>query len=350
MKRLFTLLSIAIVFLVSCSEEDNPYKSSDFTIEGSENGYTMNLYEEFTIDSKISADNDLVFEWICNGEVWSNMPTLTIKEQEKATEYTITLTVTDKANWTMKKAVMKVKVLPYRQLNLNNFELADGIETAGGKYWKNTYEDEGAHITSQIFKFSHTAMSDYKFWDGFTVSNSSDNSKQSNWIDNQWSSVAKGGYDGEGQPFVVGYAAEFMRPDKGEFSETRYTNWVKIDDNTHRYKAAGVYVSNNTWTYYCMKEGSAPARKFGQGDYLMLSAYGVTEDNTITDPVDFYLADYRSENSSEWVINDSWQWMDLSPLGEIKYIIFKLKTSDTGIYGSNTAMYFCLDKLTVEKL
>lgn len=243
----------------------------------------------------------------------------------------------------------------YVQLDLKGFDLSNGIETAGGKYWDGTFNTEGINVTSQIFKFSHTATDwgyDILSWDGFTVSNSNDNTNHNsdNWISSQWSSVAKGGKDGIGTPFIVAYAAEGMRADKGEFSETDYTSWVKFGEATDKYKAVGVYISNNTWTYYCIKEGSGVARKFEKGDYAALHIYGVKADGTITDPVDFYLADYRAENSSSWTINSEWEWVDLSSLGEVKYIFFKFETTDkTGIY-SNTSTYFCLDKLTVDKV
>ena len=55
----------------------------------------------------------------------------------------------------------------------------------------------------------------------------------------------------------------------------------------------------------------------------------------------------RSENADDWKLNDTWEWVDLSELGQIASIYFTMESSDTGDYGINTPTYFCLDKLTV---
>lgn len=241
----------------------------------------------------------------------------------------------------------------YVRLDLTQFDLSDGIETSGGKYWSGTYSEDDAHVESQIFRFSHTATDfggGWSFWDGVTVSNSNDNTLQTDFVTNQFASMAKGGVAGASTPYLVVYAAEGMRHDSGEFSESRYTSWVEITDDANSYNAIGTYVSNHAWPYYCITEGNGVARKFAQGDYFVLRAYGVDSDNNISEPVEFYLADYRSEDASKWKVNSSWEWMDLSALGEVKYIFFKLETTDKQGRFSNTSVYFCLDGLTVEKV
>lgn len=74
---------------------------------------------------------------------------------------------------------------------------------------------------------------------------------------------------------------------------------------------------------------------------------GIDEQGTETGTVEYYLADYRSENADDWKLNDTWEWVDLSELGQIASIYFTMESSDTGDYGINTPTYFCLDKLTV---
>lgn len=235
------------------------------------------------------------------------------------------------------------------RLDLSGFDLSDGIATAGGKFWKDTYESD-CNVESQVFRFSHFGYSDYNFWDGFTVSNSNDNSEQADFLTNQFAAMAKGGVAGESTPYMVVYSGEGMRPDNGEFAENRYTSWVKINDEENSYKAIGAYVCNHSWPYYNITKGDGFARKFAQGDYFKLKAYGVDKENNISEPVEFYLADYRSADESKWSINNKWEWMDLSALGEVEYIIFRLETTDKANGYSNTALYFCLDRLTVEKI
>ena len=94
-------------------------------------------------------------------------------------------------------------------------------------------------------------------------------------------------------------------------------------------------------------KGNPYSTKFEQGDWFKLVAHGIDEQGTETGTVEYYLADYRSENADDWKFNDTWEWIDLSELGQIASIYFTMESSDTGDYGINTPTYFCLDKLTV---
>jgi hypothetical protein len=249
-------------------------------------------------------------------------------------------------------------------LDLSTFDLSDGISIIGEdgqpsqteKYWKHTYNTGVANVKSQIFTFSHSSVNiGYKAWDGFTVSNSTDNishNANNDWVEKQWGCMAKGGYAGEGTPFIIGYPAEKADFDiDPTFSESRFTAWIKIDDNNNKYKASEVYICNHPWTYHTITEGSQFARKFAQGDFLKLKIFGVKADNTIiTDPVEFYLADYRSDNESEWKLNSEWEKVDISSLGEVKYLYFRVETTDMSYGYSNTPLQFCLDKLKLEAI
>lgn len=113
------------------------------------------------------------------------------------------------------------------------------------------------------------------------------------------------------------------------------------------YYAVGCYVCNNPYVYYAIEKGNPYSTKFEQGDWFKLVAHGIDEQGTETGTVEYYLADYRSENADDWKLNDTWEWVDLSELGQIASIYFTMESSDTGDYGINTPTYFCLDKLTV---
>lgn len=113
------------------------------------------------------------------------------------------------------------------------------------------------------------------------------------------------------------------------------------------YYAVGCYVCNNPYVYYAIEKGNPYSTKFEQGDWFKLVAHGIDEQGTETGTVEYYLADYRSENADDWKLNDTWEWVDLSELGQIASIYFTMESSDVGDYGINTPTYFCLDKLTV---
>jgi hypothetical protein len=62
--------------------------------------------------------------------------------------------------------------------------------------------------------------------------------------------------------------------------------------------------------------------------------------------VDFFLADFRSPDSTiDYIIHD-WTWIDLRPLGDVDSILFNLSSSDTAFGYMNTPAYFALDNFT----
>ena len=116
----------------------------------------------------------------------------------------------------------------------------------------------------------------------------------------------------------------------------------------------GVYLNNTTYAYLSMKNGDSFAKKFGDStdvsgsldgtsgrDWLKLTIYGST------DSLEFYLADYRGPDSTDYIIKD-WTYVDLTPLNENMSLSFKLTSSDNGAFGMNTPGYFCLDSLIYE--
>ncbi len=248
-----------------------------------------------------------------------------------------------------------VDQLKYETLDLSKFDLSDGTATAGGKIWSGTYKED-AELTSGIFKFKHTAWPEYYTWMGFTVSNSSDNSDQiatGGWLDNQWGTMAKGGADGVGKPFLVSFAdhkpAESVLQFGKEVNVDRFSSVVEIVDETSKYKAKNVKLAIAPWPYYGILNGDSYARKFEKGDYFAVHIYGVTAAKQLTTekPVTHYFVDFRNSVNT---ISTNWQDVDLSALGEVKYLLFFLETTDVGQWGANTALYFTMDKLKVEKI
>ncbi|MDD3078829.1 MAG: DUF4465 domain-containing protein [Paludibacter sp.] len=240
----------------------------------------------------------------------------------------------------------------YVTLDLQNTTTLATNPLSENSHWADTYT-ENTNLQSQIFTFSHSAGWGGTYWDGFTISNDADNADysaggSSEWVNHQWGVMAKGGFNGEGNNFLVANWGYYNESSATNVTET--SNYVSFN-NGKTYKATGVYVCNSPWPYYGCKNGDTFARKFVQGDYFKLIATGYAADGTTqTGSTEFYLADYRSVDSTQWTLNDRWQWMSLADLGEVSYIKFTMESTDTGDYGMNTAVYFCLDKLTVEDI
>ena len=123
----------------------------------------------------------------------------------------------------------------------------------------------------------------------------------------------------------------------------------------------GFYVTNGTYAYYSMRDGDAFARKFGdttgtnsglpQGsypDFFKLTIRGYLNGILNNDSVEFYLADYRFSDDNLDYIVDTWQWVDCNNIGVFDSVVFKLSSSDNGMFGMNTPAFFCIDNLEIQ--
>lgn len=210
------------------------------------------------------------------------------------------------------------------------------IEYDENGVWTNVYKDYYM-ISSQAFVFSHGITSASSFY-GFVPSKSTTITASAG-MDDQFGCMAKGGYAGEGTPFLVSYWDSYTEKEQEIHSCEAFTS--------ESYYAVGCYVCNSPYVYYTIQQGNAYSKKFEQGDWFKLVAHGLDEFGSETGTVEYYLADYRSQNADEWKLNNSWEWLDLSSLGRVLTVYFTLESSDSGQWGMNTPAYFCLDKLTV---
>ncbi|HQQ93181.1 MAG TPA: DUF4465 domain-containing protein [Bacteroidia bacterium] len=127
----------------------------------------------------------------------------------------------------------------------------------------------------------------------------------------------------------------------------------------------GFYITNTTFAYKAIRNGSSFSRKFGdttgtgsgnsitQGsypDYFKLSIKGFKNGSMKPDSVEFYLADYRFTNNNLDYVVDTWQWVNTSVLGEIDSLVFIMHSSDVGAFGINTPLFFALDNITTRGL
>lgn len=222
-------------------------------------------------------------------------------------------------------------------------------ETNGS--WTGTFDDDATTINSQVFSFVHGSMGSYQTWWGFTASNSADNSYHADAITYQYSNMAKGGIvlneDGTVKtdkfgapvvsadvPYMVSYCSTMM---------AKHPAQVLFNDGKS-YEAVGVYVNLNSYAFYSIAVGDGFARAFTEKDKFTLSVVGVAPDET-EKKVDVTLASFENGMLS---VCRGWQYVDLTPLGRVNEIYFRLKSTDAGTYGDNTPDYFCLDKLMVK--
>jgi len=207
-----------------------------------------------------------------------------------------------------------------------------GIETES---YYNGADGAGSIISGGFtFSNSYADFETYTYWEGFATSTMTDNLTEG--YSNEFSAITGTGAL-ETSTYAVSYA-----PSGSEINFEKTT-------------VSGFYITNSTYAYYSMLNGDGFAKKFGgedrtDEDWFKLTVYGVSETGDTTGTVEYYLADFRAENSSEDYIVNDWEWLDLSSLGEITKLRLSLSSSDVGDWGMNTPAYFCIDQLNHQDL
>jgi hypothetical protein len=194
------------------------------------------------------------------------------------------------------------------------------------------YTDGNANFTSS---FGTSGYGNY--WAaGFAISNVTDTITSG--FENIYSAITGAGYNGS---TTYAVAQDF--------------SFITLQPAASGKQVNGFYITNSTYTSFSMKNGDSFAKKFGgvsgnDPDYFVLIVRGYLNGVLKTDTVNFYLADFRSaDNSKDYIVND-WQWVDLTSLGDVDSISFRLGSSDAGQFGINTPGFFCIDNFTTRDI
>lgn len=169
-------------------------------------------------------------------------------------------------------------------------------------------------------------------WEGFTVSKIEVDSA------NQFACVARGGVNGEGTPFLVGYYSEYAAWSLLDYSPCHVTF-------SDEYYPISVQICQNSLTMINLQEGLGTARAFTADDTLTLKIYAIDEDgynDEDKEPVVYKLAEGTT-------FNNGWVEIDLSPLGQTLGLNFEMTTTDQYYGFANTALYFALDGLKISQ-
>jgi hypothetical protein len=244
---------------------------------------------------------------------------------------------------------------------------ASGPGCSGG-YWKNTYNENVDSLRFGKFILSHSSAYEGTFWAGFTTGCNGDNfnytlpclvppcyedsthTASQGWVCNQWGVMAGGGLVGmqpyvqQGAPYLIGYwdyYSDGLNPNSHSLE-------VRLADNA-LFTPKEVYICNHPWPYYGNIQGDGFARPltdFGEGAHFDLIIHAVKADDTETS-FTVPLAVVKNGDVSQYPI---WQQIPFPPrLSDTKLLYFTMYSVDTlAGYGPNTAVYFNMDKLTVE--
>jgi len=203
-------------------------------------------------------------------------------------------------------------------------------------YWNGSDNSGGFASGGASFKNNYYRADQYEWWDGFAYSNRTDTQMQG--MDAQYNAITGRG-QGKSATYGIAYVG-WQQPPTMKLGTAQVLQ--------------GLYVTNDNFTYYAMRDGTLLSDKFGgstgdNADWFKLSVKGKDVAGNVTGTVDFYLADFRFIDNSQDYIVDTWRFVDLTSLGEVKTLEFTLTSSDTlPDVGMNTPAYFCLDTVVPE--
>lgn len=227
--------------------------------------------------------------------------------------------------------------------------------------WTGCYDPaQTGALTFAGLNFSHSVTTydggQTYYWGGFCPSNSSENADHSSqdWTLWQWSNItARGLYVNQYMNWTVASGAPFMVAD---WDCTELTTGipsspslkVQAADGQTRFVPKGIWITNSTYGYYVMQNGSAFSKVFGADDWCKVYIYGV-KGGMRKGPIEVSLYDGSKEEGQRYLRD--WVFVEEnvgSTLGEVDYIYFQMASSDTGECGMNNPAYFCIGGIVLE--
>ncbi len=215
----------------------------------------------------------------------------------------------------------------------NEVATFDDLALNPDSYWNGS--DGSGGFTTGPATFSNTYNPDWFSWSGWAYSNMQDNTTPG-YI-NQYSAITNIRLDSAGgKNYGVSYASP--------------SSEIQLDTNSNQ-QVKGFFVTNSTWTALSMKYGDDFSKKFGgtdgtDPDWMKLTITGIDTDGE-TSAVEYHLADFTYDDDTKDHIIETWQWVDLAPLGKVSQLQFSMSSTDNGDWGMNTPAYFCMDNLVV---
>jgi len=183
--------------------------------------------------------------------------------------------------------------------------------------------DGSGFFSTKVATFSNNFNSTYFSWSGFACSAKKDRLKEG--YSNQYSVSSGSGALGSKQ-FAIAYG----------------TATLLCDSNLYgNFSLKSISLTNSTYAYLEMKNGSNFSKKFVAGDWYKIIITGYLN-NTKTNQVEYYLSDFRDGKT---ILSNTWEKVDVSSIGKVDKVTFTFDSSDQGTWGMNTPAYACIDNI-----
>lgn len=217
---------------------------------------------------------------------------------------------------------------------LVNFEdlTVPGTDSA----WLGSTGEGGFSSNGVYFNNTYTTSQWGDYWNGFIYSNSTDITTAG--YTNDYSAITGIGANSSSN-YAICYGGTI------DFGQNRLVESMAI--------------TNTTYAALSMLNGDFVGKVFGSvngadgnpdgtngEDWFRVLIIGSDAQQNVTDTVIFYLADYRFANNQDDYIVNTWETVDLTALGNIRYINFELESSDVGQFGMNTPGYLAIDNIS----
>ena len=197
--------------------------------------------------------------------------------------------------------------------------------------WNGSDLSGGYTINNSIFKNSYDSASfggfTMYFWSGFACSAKKDT--QTGGFFNQYSVIAGSGALSSKQ-FALAYDSASVTCSANE---------------NGNFKIASAMITNSTYAYLDMLNGSDYSKKFTTGDWFKVIITGYLN-NVKQSSVEYYLADFRDGKS---ILSKTWQKVDLSSIGTVDRLSLTFDSSDKTGGWMNTPAYACIDNVVFEQ-
>lgn len=187
-------------------------------------------------------------------------------------------------------------------------------------------DDSKGGFANGHFYYRQNYDTAWKSWSGIAVSNHKDT--VTNSYTNEFSNIIGGGYNAS-ENFAVCYNSGTIVSEKSS-------------------KLHGLYVTNTTYAYHTIKNGSAFSKKFGGAsgndkDWFRVKFVSYNNGNR-ADSLYFYLADYRFDDNKQDYVLKKWEYVSFS--GFMQYtdsLKISFESTDNGTFGMNTPAYMAFD-------
>ncbi|AEA42026.1 DUF4465 domain-containing protein [Fluviicola taffensis] len=231
----------------------------------------------------------------------------------------------------MKKMLLAVSVFCIQYTQAQTVVTFDDLTLATNTHWNGS--DQSGGFTSGGVHFENTYSG---YWaGGFIYSNTTD--VTTGTYLNDFSAYAGTGANGSSN-YAVNYGGNL------DFGTEKVLTSIQLTNTTF---AGLVMLNGNQFSKVFGSINGPDGNPDGTNgeDWFRLLIIGKDAQSAVTDTVIFYLADYRFANNTQDYIVNTWETVDLTPLGEVQFLEFELQSSDEGGFGINTPAYFALDNL-----